>query len=844
MAEAARKGAISPLSFNEYNSQLQIAVLKATKNAAALPGDVNFYTSMNKDLAQEVNSCSSRVLDLTNKLLNLTASAETGSRKGKKRARLESVEDVQDNFRSTVVDAMDQLLERADIRLDEFRGLLKPPAIAVAPESTHPGPQKPTRKTTVSGRLDPAITNASYLPKPQALFKRKVNNANYSTSSASLRHKYNAQVPLGYRISDTGADEAAVVSSHPYQYEIKHMRYPPQLFRYAEPVPVKSFEETPFVWVDTAAQLADLLDKLRTVTEFAVDLEHHSYRTYSGFLCLMQISTRDCDYIIDTLALREELEELNEVFTDPKIVKVFHGAESDIVWLQQDFNIYVVNLFDTFHASKVLAFPRHSLATLLEMYCDFSPDKRYQLADWRIRPLPKEMLDYARSDTHYLLYIYDNLRNALLDRSGSRSNTPPEPSSSDSYPPATLLREVLSRSEDTALRVYEKELYDQETGIGANGWDALARKWNRAYLTPNNARSIQRLQVFKTVHSWRDQVARLEDESPRYVLPNHYLFSLAENPPADIAGLHNMFPSTPPMIRTRGKELLDAIRDSIRRLSSSKSEEQPMDDVVVAKELGIVASLDTAPVQIYKDPRANIFAPMPFNEDVPATQYSSLFGSAANVDRSAEVSGVFSTKRSSLFDFVQSLSTVKPGRFAFRDVLFRIHNDLSVAPSLPQVPESKIPDATEALENIIPDQVEIAYVPPEKRTATAPVVDDTIVVVGQKKRKRPKISKLEKFSELPEPQSITASESTPALDIIDEDGNATGLNPALDAVSVGQAAFGSNILDDGSDHEAESSRNLKKKRKGGGGGFYGDFKAPPKAHSQMQKGNVSRTFMS
>jgi ribonuclease D len=35
-------------------------------------------------------------------------------------------------------------------------------------------------------------------------------------------------------------------------------------------------------------------------------------------------------------------------------VQVFHGADSDVVWLQQDFNVYVVNLFDTFHASKLL----------------------------------------------------------------------------------------------------------------------------------------------------------------------------------------------------------------------------------------------------------------------------------------------------------------------------------------------------------------------------------------------------------------------------------------------------------------------------------------------------------
>src|SRR4051794_37104029 len=30
-------------------------------------------------------------------------------------------------------------------------------------------------------------------------------------------------------------------------------------------------------------------------------------------------------------------------------------------------------------------FPRHGLAHLLEMYCDVQADKRYQMADWRIR---------------------------------------------------------------------------------------------------------------------------------------------------------------------------------------------------------------------------------------------------------------------------------------------------------------------------------------------------------------------------------------------------------------------------------------------------------------------------
>lgn len=57
----------------------------------------------------------------------------------------------------------------------------------------------------------------------------------------------------------------------------------------------------------------------------------------------------------------------------------------DVEWLQRDFGIYVVNMFDTGQASRVLNMSRFSLAHLLRYYCDVEADKQYQLADWRIR---------------------------------------------------------------------------------------------------------------------------------------------------------------------------------------------------------------------------------------------------------------------------------------------------------------------------------------------------------------------------------------------------------------------------------------------------------------------------
>jgi hypothetical protein len=56
---------------------------------------------------------------------------------------------------------------------------------------------------------------------------------------------------------------------------------------------------------------------------FQVDLEHNHYRSFQGLTCLMQISTRTEDFIVDTLKLRNYLGEyLREPFQDATKRKV------------------------------------------------------------------------------------------------------------------------------------------------------------------------------------------------------------------------------------------------------------------------------------------------------------------------------------------------------------------------------------------------------------------------------------------------------------------------------------------------------------------------------------------
>jgi len=49
----------------------------------------------------------------------------------------------------------------------------------------------------------------------------------------------------------------------------------------------------------------------------------------------MQVSTRSADWLVDALALRAHIgAALADVFADPGVVKVLHGADHDVLWLQ------------------------------------------------------------------------------------------------------------------------------------------------------------------------------------------------------------------------------------------------------------------------------------------------------------------------------------------------------------------------------------------------------------------------------------------------------------------------------------------------------------------------------
>src|SRR4030042_3966965 len=108
-----------------------------------------------------------------------------------------------------------------------------------------------------------------------------------------------------------------------------------------------------YEWIETLPRLEGIARILGQAKIIGVDLEADSFYHYFEKVCLIQIATESASYVIDPLALKD-LSALHHVFSNPRIRKIFHGADYDIRSLYRAFRFEVENLFDTQLACKFL----------------------------------------------------------------------------------------------------------------------------------------------------------------------------------------------------------------------------------------------------------------------------------------------------------------------------------------------------------------------------------------------------------------------------------------------------------------------------------------------------------
>ena len=166
--------------------------------------------------------------------------------------------------------------------------------------------------------------------------------------------------------------------------------------------------------VNDTDTLKACIKELKNSNEVAVDTESDSLFVYYEKVCLIQISSKGQSYVIDPLETGD-LSDLNVIFSDPEILKIFHAAEYDLMCLKRDFGFHFANLFDTMIAARMLGKKEIGLGPLIENEFGIHLDKRYQKANWGVRPLSREMLQYAVSDTRFLSELKDKLLSELIE---------------------------------------------------------------------------------------------------------------------------------------------------------------------------------------------------------------------------------------------------------------------------------------------------------------------------------------------------------------------------------------------------------------------------------------------
>lgn len=276
-------------------------------------------------------------------------------------------------------------------------------------------------------------------------------------------------------------------------------------------------------WIDRSEALAEAVPGWAAAGEFALDTEADSYYAYRVKVCLLQVSTREGDWLIDPLA-GPDLAPLAELCADPRVLKVLHAGSNDVGLLRKTHGFEFRHVFDTMVAAQVLGLRRPGLAALLQERFGVEQKKSFQTSDWRKRPLSPGQLQYAAADTRFLLPLRDQLEAELAAKD----------------------RREEAQEEFDRLRDAEQT----ERGFDADGW---LRYPGALELDP------ERMQVLRELHALRDRLAERRDRSPHRVVRDDVLVRVARALPRDRAELLRLDRGAALPLERDAADVLDAV---------------------------------------------------------------------------------------------------------------------------------------------------------------------------------------------------------------------------------------------------------------------------------------------
>jgi len=275
-------------------------------------------------------------------------------------------------------------------------------------------------------------------------------------------------------------------------------------------------------YLDTPDAVSRWVSSVGGAKLVALDTEGASFHRFVDRIYLLQVSTREKTAVIDPLPIGTPAE-LGALVEDPSVEIVFHDADYDLRLVAQDYGWQIRNVFDTRVAAQLMGIRAFGLAALLERFFEVKLDKKHQRADWSMRPLTRDMLDYAALDTMYLPDLRDRLKTAL-ENAGRWS----------------WAREEFDRLEHTRWS-------SDDDG--------------NAFLRMKGARDLSRreLAVLGQLVAWRNAVAAELDRATFRVLGNEPLFDIARLQPRDPSALSAIKGMPRGILERRAGEMIAAV---------------------------------------------------------------------------------------------------------------------------------------------------------------------------------------------------------------------------------------------------------------------------------------------
>ncbi len=298
--------------------------------------------------------------------------------------------------------------------------------------------------------------------------------------------------------------------------------------------------------LSTADEISNLAAHLIQFPVIAFDTEFIRESTFYPIVEIIQVATEQESWLVDAQAFKKNyrpgdhhgydpgIQPLLDVFTNRQILKIVHASQGDQECLFTSFGVVASPTLDTAVAASLCGLGDGiGLGKLLKTVLDVTLNKGHARTNWSVRPLPRQLTEYAHADVTHLVLLGKKLLEEL-DVGGRKD----------------WAFELSAKWEDESLYQFDIQEMTQRLAKGGR-------------FDPQSYGALRELV------QWREDRVRQLNLPRRWVADDHVLLDLAHVRPQDLAHLSSFRGLNKGELKNSGETILSALRRGEKNLEGT-----------------------------------------------------------------------------------------------------------------------------------------------------------------------------------------------------------------------------------------------------------------------------------